>query len=48
VGAVVEIGFTQGPYKLNDRFGKTNYPGTIDFGFTVLGSWPIFKEKIIL
>jgi hypothetical protein len=32
VGATVEIGFAQGPWKLNDRSGKTNYPGTIDSG----------------
>jgi hypothetical protein len=35
-GAIVEIGFAQGPKKLNDRSRKTNYPGTIDRGFTVL------------
>jgi hypothetical protein len=35
-GALVEIGFAQGPQKLNDGSGKTNYPGTIDRGFTVL------------
>jgi hypothetical protein len=35
-GAIVEIGFAQGPQKLNDASGKTNYPGTIDRGFTVL------------
>jgi hypothetical protein len=35
-GAIVEIGFAQGPYKLNDGSGKTNYPGTIDRSFTVL------------
>jgi hypothetical protein len=29
------IGFDQGPQKLNDGSGKTNYPGTIDRGFTV-------------
>jgi hypothetical protein len=31
---MVEIGFTQGPQKL-DGSRKTNYPGTIDRGFTV-------------
>jgi hypothetical protein len=35
-GAIVEIGFAQGPWKLNDGSGKTNYSGTIDRGFTVL------------
>jgi hypothetical protein len=35
-GATVEIGFIQGPYKLNGGSGKKNYPGTIDRGFTVL------------
>jgi hypothetical protein len=35
VGAIDEIGFTQRPKKLNDGSGKTNYPGTIDIGFTV-------------
>jgi hypothetical protein len=35
VGAIVEIGFAQGPWKLNDGSGKTNYMGTIDRGFTV-------------
>jgi hypothetical protein len=34
-GAIVEIGFAQGPLKLNDGSGKTNYPGTIDRRFTV-------------
>jgi hypothetical protein len=34
-GAIVEIGFAQGPQKLNDGSGKTNYPGRIDKGFTV-------------
>jgi hypothetical protein len=36
VGAIVEIGFAQGPYKLNDGSGKMNYPGMINRGFTVL------------
>jgi hypothetical protein len=35
VGAIAEIGFAQGPQKLNDGSGKTNYPGTMDRGFTV-------------
>jgi hypothetical protein len=35
VGAIVEIGFAQGPKKLNDGSGKTNYVGMIDRGFTV-------------
>jgi hypothetical protein len=33
-GAIVEIGFAQGPYKL-DGSGKTNYPGMIDRVFIV-------------
>jgi hypothetical protein len=37
-GAIVEKGFAQGPEKLNDGSGKTNYPGTIDRGFTVHGN----------
>jgi hypothetical protein len=34
VGAIVEIGFAQGQWKL-DGSRKMNYPGTIDRGFTV-------------
>jgi hypothetical protein len=33
-GAIVEIGFAQGPQTLNDGSGKTNYPGAIvEIGF---------------
>jgi hypothetical protein len=32
MGAIAEIGFAQGPQKLNDGSGKTNYPGMIDRG----------------
>jgi hypothetical protein len=48
-GAIVEIGFAQGPQKLNDRSGKTNYLGTIDRGFTVYikKSRPCHLQKTI-
>jgi hypothetical protein len=43
--SIVEIGFSQGPQKLNDRSGKMNYPGTIDGGFTVHG---VISQKMAL
>jgi hypothetical protein len=47
VGAIVEIGFAQGPQKSNDGSGKMNYLGTIDRGFTVLIICRLGKQAVM-
>jgi hypothetical protein len=43
-GAIVEIGFAQGPLKLNDGSGKTSYLGRIDRGSRTR----VLLEKLIM
>jgi hypothetical protein len=42
-GGLDELGFVQGPQKLDDEFEKTMHPGTIDRRFTVCEHLFLFK-----